>query len=83
MLRPKNWDKIKPKFLDKDEDRKDIFDSGVEAGADAMYQPAYDKGRKDEREALKQNGDRLEGQKRRGYIWDKAMYGWLVFIPEK
>lgn len=27
--------------------------NAYEAGADAMYQPAYDKGRKDEREALR------------------------------
>lgn len=42
-----------------------------EHGADAML------------EGLKKKGDRLQGQKRRGYIWDQSMYGWLVFIPEE
>lgn len=41
MWRPDNWEKVKPKSLDKDEDWRDIFDSGVEAGADAMLKGLF------------------------------------------
>ena len=60
-----------------------------EAGADAIYQSAYDKGRKDEREDLKKDGDFIDI---RGYGTQNVYYpkllikpaiGYVVFIPEE
>ena len=39
--RPDNWDEVKPKSLDTDPDWIDVFDSGVEAGADALYEAIW------------------------------------------
>ena len=44
-----------------------------EAGADAMYQPAYDKGK----------ADLLEALKKKGLANEKGVRGYLVFIPEE
>jgi hypothetical protein len=48
----------------------------VEAGADAMYEPAYEKGCKEEREALRKGG----------VPWidvNNGIRGKLVFIPDE
>ena len=69
-----------------------------EAGADAMYEPAYQKGRSDEREELRARG--LYGEYCEDFIvssrvkpdepdWAEAFFatlenkGTLVFIPEE
>jgi len=58
-----------------------------EAGADAMYEPAYNKGRKDEREALKVEGKYTKYHRLStplpGYKQPRRIKGWLVFIPDK
>ena len=72
--RPLNWDKIvKEEYMYYGGDRE-IFEEGV----DAMYEPAYQKGRKDEREALKRTGIKGYGN----VVDGVAPAGYLVFIEE-
>ena len=58
-----------------------------EAGADAMYEPAYQKGRRDEREALRKGGVHIDnpspGRKAGTINFKKRITGTNVFIPDE
>jgi hypothetical protein len=81
MYRPEGW---KNPYVEYHEDfgylvQDDEFDA-YEAGANAMYQPAYDKGREEEREALRRKGNSRGGRVENDIVFGTGTW---VFIPEE
>jgi len=77
--RPENWKEIVNDYKDPDATYYSSYD--FEAGADAMYQPACGKGRKDEREVLKEQGEHIEAYQT--FQEYPQVSGTYVFIPDK
>lgn len=95
MYRPDGWKNpysILPKHMEREYPVTIEWDA-YEAGADAMYQPAYDKGKEDGKkevlEALKKDGDyiNIQGYGTQNVYYPKLLIkpamGYVVFIPEE